>query len=190
MVPPGEPGVALEALAKAQARAPADESDLWLHIGEAFLAMKSVADAEACRERAVQIGEVRLPVLCLDAHIHQVSFDGLDPCLVKCKACKQSLASRHWCTCLLREDLLLYSHHCVVSERQKGVAGITDSTELRCVQVKGEWKEALLCCENALAIKPGGPDASFRMGTLYQQRKLTVDDNIFAIVSLLRTLRA
>ena len=54
---------------------------------------------------------------------------------------------------------------------------------MRCVQVKGEWKEALLCSENALAIKPGDSDASFRMGTLYQQRKLTVDDNFFAIVS-------
>ena len=67
--------MALEALAKAQARAPADEFDLWLHIGEAFLAMKSVADAEACRERAVQIRGVSVPVLCLDAHIHQVSID-------------------------------------------------------------------------------------------------------------------
>lgn len=65
----------LEALAKAQARAPSDDSDLWLHIGEAFLVTKSVADAAACREQAVQIGGFRSPVLLLDAHIHQVSTE-------------------------------------------------------------------------------------------------------------------
>jgi len=63
----------LESLAKAQARAASDDGDLWLHIGEAFLGTKNVADAEACRELAVQSKGFCAPVLCLKAHIHQVS---------------------------------------------------------------------------------------------------------------------
>lgn len=54
------------------------------------------------------------------------------------------------------------------------------------MQVKGEWKEALHCCEDAQAMAthlPVGADAFFRMGMLYYERDLSLEDKYFAIVS-------
>jgi len=59
----------------------------------------------------------------------------------------------------------------------------TDERRPRCLQVKGEWKEALLCCQDALAVKPTNADVLFRMGMLYKERNLSMDDKWFAIVS-------
>jgi hypothetical protein len=51
------------------------------------------------------------------------------------------------------------------------------------LQVKGEWKDALHCCEDALALQPGGEDASLRMGMLYYERNIGLEDKYFAVVS-------
>jgi hypothetical protein len=54
------------------------------------------------------------------------------------------------------------------------------------MQVKGEWKEALQCCQDAQALAthlPAGADAFFRMGMLYYERDMGLEDKYFAIVS-------
>ncbi len=50
------------------------------------------------------------------------------------------------------------------------------------VQLKGEWKEAWHCCEDALALIPGEAEASMRMGMLYVEKDLSVDDKYAALV--------
>ncbi len=67
--------MALEALARAQARAAPDDGEVWLLMGQAFLASKKIKDAEACRQRAMESGGYTYPMMCLDAHIHQVSTE-------------------------------------------------------------------------------------------------------------------
>lgn len=68
----GELELALDSLAKAQARAAREDGESWLNIGTAFLEVGKLEDASNCLRKAEECSMSDAPVLALAAKIHRV----------------------------------------------------------------------------------------------------------------------
>ena len=67
----GEYDLAVESLAKAQARLPQHDPQPCLEVGQAFVTAGKLKDAEACLENASETSRPTPGVHCLRAQIHQ-----------------------------------------------------------------------------------------------------------------------
>lgn len=68
----GQRALALESLAKTQARVAEIDGENWLHIGRAFLDLGQIEDSEACLERGKLFEGQSAEVFCMQARLDKV----------------------------------------------------------------------------------------------------------------------